>query len=508
MKFVIGSIGFEIMYSIEGIYFMRAEISEVRILRNFLLFCLVSFIFACDNKDPGKPIDTVQRVTIFYTNDEHGWMEPTEDFNGAAGIMELWESEYGYDRSDSYLVLSGGDMWTGTAISTWFRGKPMVEVMNYMGYDAAAIGNHEFDFTVTGLEQRLSEMNFPLLSANIIEKSTGEIPSFAEPYIIKEVSGIKMGILGLSSITTPFSTFPAYVEDYNFIPYKDAIEKYAPEIIDMGADMIIVIGHICGFEMEALIQVAKKYNIVMIGGGHCHQELAKMVDGVLLLQGGSDLKGFGWAVLNYNIGSGDVDFPFFEYVPNNRGFNHEDIEQIIQKWKAKVDEQLGITIGYCSDIIYQNSIDMGNMVVDSWFYSFPEADISITNSGSIRQDITQGDVSVETIVGLLPFENFILELDLTGEEVINSISGYLIGGMATINGYTLSDGTPVYPDSNYTVLTTDYLYSITDNNLSTYDSQPYTTEVHYRQPLIDWIASLSSNSQDPLNNYLDSVPRR
>ena len=79
--------------------------------------------------------------------------------------------------------------------------------------------------------------------------------------------------------------------------------------------------------------------------------------------------------------------------------------------------------------------------------------------------------------------------------------------MTTINGYILADGTPIHPDSVYSVLTTDYLYSITDNNLSTFDSEPGTTAVHYRHPLIDWITSLETSSQDPLNNYLDGSTR-
>jgi len=480
---------------------------SIRITTGIFFICFLTFSASCNKNELESPIHTIEEISIFYTNDEHGWMEATVGSDGAAGMLGYWETEFGYDKSDSYLVLSGGDMWTGPAISTWFRGEPMVEVMNAMGYDAAAIGNHEFDFTVSGLKERLLETNFPLLSANIVEKSTGMIPSFAEPYIMKEVSGIKIGIIGLSSITTPYTSFPAYVQDFDFITYKDALDTFAPEVNDKGADMIIVIGHLCGFEMEALIQTAKEYNIVMIGGGHCHQEIARVVDGVLIIQGGAEMQGFGRVVLSYNTGTKEVSFPNFEYLPNNIGYSNKAIEQIVQKWKTKVSEQLDNTIGYCSETIFQSSIKMGNMVVDSWFYSFPEADISIANSGSIRQDIAQGDVTVESIVSLLPFENFILELDLTGAEVIDVSGGYLIGGMTTINGYSLSDGTPIHPDSIYSVLTTDYLYSITDNNMSAYDPEPYTTAVHYRQPLIDWIMSMETNAQDPLNNYLDGSAR-
>ena len=86
-----------------------------------------------------------------YTNDEHGLMEATESSGGAAGLMGLWREQEGYSENGPYLILSGGDMWTGPAISTWFKGESMVNVMNGMQYDAAAIGNHEFDFKIEGL---------------------------------------------------------------------------------------------------------------------------------------------------------------------------------------------------------------------------------------------------------------------------------------------------------------------------------------------------------------------
>jgi hypothetical protein len=68
--------------------------------------------------------------------------------------------------------------------------------------------------------------------------------------------------------------------------------------------------------------------------------------------------------------------------------------------------------------------------------------------------------------------------------------------------------TPIHNDSMYTVLTTDYLYSITSNKMSTYDPEPYYTSVNYRQPLIDWLKSIETTAEDPVNNYLDSTPRK
>ena len=151
---------------------------------------------------------------------------------------------------------------------------------------------------------------------------------------------------------------------------------------------------------------------------------------------------------------------------------------------------------------------MGNLVTDSWLYAYPNADISMTNGGGIRQNIYQGDITLESIVGVLPFLNTLYELELTGTEVIDCIGNYLIGGMTTIGGFYLSDGTPIEPDSVYAVLTTDYLYSLENSKFAKYDPNPYNTSIIYMQPTVDWIRSKNTNAQNPINNYLDSTPRR
>ena len=147
-----------------------------------LLF--ISFIlFSCQQQTANlnqSSEDHTRRIVILYTNDEHGWMEPNDQNGGAPGMMGLWKYRENFKIDGPFLILSGGDMWTGPAISTWFEGKSMVEVMNAMEYDASAIGNHEFDFKVEGLYERIDQADFPYLSANIREKASGEIPDFAD----------------------------------------------------------------------------------------------------------------------------------------------------------------------------------------------------------------------------------------------------------------------------------------------------------------------------------------
>jgi 2',3'-cyclic-nucleotide 2'-phosphodiesterase (5'-nucleotidase family) len=209
----------------------------------------------------------------------------------------------------------------------------------------------------------------------------------------------------------------------------------------------------------------------------------------------------------YHVNKDTIDDLTYSTHKNNKGIIDEEVLAVVEGWMEQSNAILAEVIGYADATIHQRSVEMGNMVVDSWLQTFPEADVALTNSGGIRQDIPSGEITLETIVGLLPFENNIIQLEVTGSELLESAPYYLHGGFTTVDGNYLADGTPIHSDSTYTLLTIDYLYSLSNNNFSDYDEDPYNTSVHYRQPVIDWIKSLNTSQSDPLNNYLDDVAR-
>ncbi len=465
-----------------------------------LLAILLAFSFANTNAQK------TARFTILYTNDEHGWFEPSEECGGAAGMLNLWKVNEGYRPNANFLVLSGGDMWTGPAVSTWFEGQPMVEIMKKMGYQAAAVGNHEFDFQISGLKKNILNQGFPSLAANMVEKKTGNVPGYIKPFIIKKVAGVKVGIIGLANMETPKTTFPKNVEDYDFKPYNETLEKWVPIVRKNGAQMIIVIGHLVDWEQESLVATAKKLNIPIITGGHSHQQVLKTIDGVLLFQSGSRMENYIAISVEYDFKAKISKILSCNIKPNDKPIYDPEIKVIADTWSAKSKSILSEKIGYCAEKIPQHSYTMENLVCDSWLYSFPEADISITNAGGIRQSILSGDITMETPIGLLPFNNTIYEVKLTGAQVLDCIQNYSIGGYSVLTG-KLRNGESLQADKIYNVLTTDYLYSIDITNFKKYDTKPYQSSILYRQPLIDWLKSMKTSPEKPLNNYLDTVPR-
>lgn len=479
------------------------KISKIFILG---LSLFITFTSCSEKKSVPEPTPEGKSIVILYTNDEHGWMENSEYSDGCAAMMGLWREQEGYTKEGNFLILSGGDNWTGPAISTWYKGESMVDVMNGMGYTAAAIGNHEFDFKIEGLKQRIDQAIFPYLSANIREKAGGQIPDYITPYMIKEIDGIRVGIIGLTTTSTYWTTFPENVEHLDFISYETALNQIVPQVNEQGIDILIVIGHICRPELEALVPTAKSLGIDIMTGGHCNELFSETIDGIVLIEGGSHMTSYARAEIIFDEATNEILSISHGTGVNEGGTEDFEIAQIVSFWQAEMESDLSDIIGYADPEINRYNAEMHNMVTDSWLYVYPTADISTTNTGGIRQSIPSGEITLATIVSVLPFENTIVEIELSGTQVINCIqnrSDLVVGGMTTIDGFFHSDGTPLVADSIYHVLTTDYLYSIDHYLFNQYDPTPYYTAIHYRQPVIDWIQSLQTSVSDPLNNYLD-----
>ena len=317
-----------------------------------------------------------------------------------------------------------------------------------------------------------------------------------------------VGLIGLTTTSTPYTAFPDFVADYAFIPYADALSEIVPQVKADGAELLIVVGHICYYEMKDLVPTAIELGISIIGGGHCNDLVGEIIDGIAIIEGGTRLRSYAKIELLFDIENGSVVEMNPSIHENTGGTPDPAVESIVTFWRAQADAELSDVIGYVNQDIYYRFDAMYNLVTDSWLFALPSADIAATNIGGIRQSVSAGDITKGTIIGVLPFQNQIIQLELTGEQVVDCTGGLIVGGMTKINGYFLSDGTPIYPDSVYNVLTTDYLYSRPDINFQLYDSDPYYTGMNYHQPTIDYISSFNTSPDNPLDDYLAHTPRQ
>ena len=450
--------------------------------------------------------DYNRQLIILYTNDEHGWMVREDNCGGGAEMMGQWREVEGYTEDGPFLILSGGDNWTGPAISTWFEGESMVDMMNAMNYSATAIGNHEFDFGLEGFQARIDQANFPFLSANMVTEDSGELSPFAVDYTIIMVNDVSVGVIGLTTVVADDINFPENVENIDFIIYEPVLADLVLQVREAGAELIIVVAHVCLPELEVMTPLLSDLGVTLIGGGHCRQDGVETLNGVGIIHAGAYMEEYARAVIDFNILTDTVSNMELSLHFNEGTYIDEDVAQVVAYWEDQLDAQLSQVIGYTEEEITQDSDPMFNMITDSWLESIP-ADISMTNRGGIRQPLPAGDITLEHWVGILPFENYIVQIELTGQELMDNIGSLVVGGMTTIPDYQLQDGTPIDPNQIYSILITNYLYAVVDI-FSELDPEPYPTYIHMRQPVIDWIQELNTSPDDPLDNYLDYEPRQ
>ncbi|MFT4861785.1 MAG: 5'-nucleotidase/UDP-sugar diphosphatase [Pseudohongiellaceae bacterium] len=472
--------------------------------RTFRLCFFISLIslIACSQ----RPVGENRIITVLYTNDEHGWMEGVEESLGAANLFSVWQDQEGYTKDGPFLLLSGGDNWTGPAISTWVEGASMVDLMNTMDYDASAVGNHEFDFGLEVLHNRAIEASYPYLSANIKWRETGEnLSSIAVfPYSVKEVHGIKVGIIGLTTLDTPVTTSPENVKALEFFSYEQAVRESVQQVSLSQPHLIFIISHVCIDELVELAQKIEDLNIDLIGAGHCNELLAEKQGSAVMLGGGSKFQSYAKArfVLDTNGEITDVSYSAHRNIPAE---DDAQIVSLVSQWREVSEEALSVSLGFNAVDLEQNNTTLRQAIIDSWLIQYPIADIAITNAGGLREGLQAGEISFGDVFNIMPFDNTIIAVDVPGHiilEVLASGTRPVKAGLrdGESGPILIKTGEPLEMQAIYRVLINSFMYQGGDNYgpIAEFDPNGVDTEMSYRQPFISWLQGLATNSLKPL----------
>ncbi len=451
--------------------------------------------------------ESIREVTVLYTNDEHGWMEGMEAGQSAANLFALWQAREGFTADGPFLVLSGGDNWTGPAISTWTAGESMVEVMNAMDYDASAVGNHEFDFGLPAFAQRASEADYPYLSSNTRWHENNDVPTDIGilPYTVKTVNDVRFGIIGLTTRDTPTTTNPLNVAELDFIDYEQALRDTVPAVRSEDIDLLLVIAHVCVDELEPLIRATQDLNIAMMGAGHCNELEARRIRETVLLGGGFHFTAYAKASFTYDTANDRLLRSRFATNESAHDEAAPTIARLVNKWSEQTEEILSEPVAWLASPVARRSAELEQAVVNSWLLADSTADVAITNAGGIRIDLPAGEINVGTVVALMPFDNTIIAVNISGavlRDALENGSRPIVGGLQKRgNDWVLSrSGQALSDTDSYRVLVNSFMYAGGDGYamLPQADPSGFDTGINYRQPFQDWLQSQGSSASNPL----------
>jgi 5'-nucleotidase len=458
------------------------------------------------------------RITIVGTNDLHGWVAPHDrTAGGSEPILGGIDAFAGYlkilrqKRPDEVVLLDGGDLFQGPLVANLTEGEAVVRAYNMLGFDGVAVGNHEFDYGPVGpattadqpgedplgaLRRRMAQANFPFLAANVIERRTGRPPEWpAKRTVLIERQGVRIGLIGLSTPTTPQVTLAQNVEALQFDALAENATAAARELRSQGAQVVVVTMHAgsgCGQahgtsttndphdvsrcddrgELFKMMRSLPPGTVDAVVGGHTHQYLAHFVDGVPAIQSGAFGVAFGAIELWVDRRSGKVDpsrTTIWRPVPLCRAVWEETgdcegersgalvaptflgetvvpdagvraaLAPDFERVRTTEEERLGPTLSAPLTRVRLAESTLGDFVADVLRGSISGADVAATNSGGLRADVAAGPVTYGHVYNAIPFDNRVAVVELTGSELLDVLSLGLSGehGVLQISGIRL-----------------------------------------------------------------------
>ena len=423
--------------------------------------------------------DKTYKITILHTNDHHGhfWRSDDREYGLAAQktLVDSVRKEVAAEGG-SVLVLSGGDINTGVPESDLLDAEPDFRGMNLIGYDAMAVGNHEFDNPMAVLRQQEKWAKFPFLSANIYQKSTGE--RLFKPWAIFKRQDLKIGVIGLTTDDTAKIGNPEFFTDIEFRKPADEAKLVIQELNNLDEkerpDVLIATTHMGhydngehGSNASGDVEMARSLpagSLAMIVGGHSQNpvcmaaENKKQVDYVPGTPCAPDRQNGIWIVQAHEWGKyvGRADFEFrngemklvhYQLIPINLKkkivYDNGDSERVLYApeipenaqmlslltpFQNKGKAQLAVKIGSVNAPLEGDrskvrfvQTNLGHLILAAQM-ARTGASFAVMSGGGIRDSIAAGDITYKDVLKVQPFGNVVVYADMTGKEVVDYLT--------------------------------------------------------------------------------------
>lgn len=382
-----------------------------------------NIIYSNDFKN--DPMHDVTSLEIFQLNDTHGAYLDGEDITGISRVATTIKNNI----IDPYSVvkIANGDMLQGTAFSNMLLGEPCIASLNEMNFDAFVIGNHEFDWSLDNLsvykdgDLSNGELECDFLGANIVN-SKGERPDWIKPYTLVEKGNVKVGIIGVIGDNLESSISKVALGDYQFSSSVEAVNKYSKILIEEEkANIIIVSSHSHdNFGNQSFV---KNSEVDAIINGHDHNSVEETV----VRYDGKEIPVIESYTKNYNIGKITLNLDKNKDMQSFK-MKHFDPEYFSEDENLKniMDEYNKVTAAYQNEVIGYKAggFNKKDLAISTCTYIAEkyDADIAMMNTGGVRANILQSEITNALVYEALPFDNELYIATVNGKELYQLVS--------------------------------------------------------------------------------------
>ena len=478
-------------------------------------------------------------ITILQFSDFHGAVDnATSSKNPGMDKFAAVVKEYTNQTAENntYIVVSGGDNYQGTAMSNLTHGKVINEMMKALDVTYSAIGNHEYDWGDGYFAEWETDSGMEYLAANVVVKETGEIVDYADPYAIYEANGKKIGFIGIATPDTVNSVLYENIEHLDFLEPVEVVTKYEKILREEEqCDAVIVLSHLPAQQEEdgtITGEAADLANAVDgidgILSGHSHNYVSGEVNGIPILQPINNGRGLSVLTLTFKGEELSVEYDVRDFVPEVETLSSdEEVKAIYDKYNEELKPILSEVIAeQPMEFVHDSSVadtDLGQYS-DKLITEIAGTQIAFTNGGGIRASLEAGELTIGDMYTVFPFDNTIVTMEMTGAHIkevlehglnpdneVGMIQYY--GLIATVDttkevgervvSITLLDGTELDMDGTYTVATNNFLATDGDGFVFSTASNIKDTNKTIRDAMIEHIKELGVVSFEKVNAYIE-----
>ncbi len=402
-------------------------------------------------------------IDFYYLNDLHGALLQDGNQMGMANIGNLL-NDAREARPESTVILAGGDMLQGGFISNASYGEITVELMDLVGFDAAVIGNHEFDWGLemvtryyTDMDEDVYRAQHPFLGANVVYKGTTSMPEGIDPYTVLDKGNLRIGVIGVIGYGLESSISRLMVEDYEFLDPVPIIGDYAEYLRQEEAvDLVVVVAHgSSNFLNGRVANLTADARVDILFNGHSHRVETETYGDMLSMQSGG-----------YGSHLGHIRVTVSDGVITNYSMRNLTASDDTRLRRADSDVETFLEyaledLSHFFETLFVAEREITREELAQWMASLmlevAGAEYAFQNMGGTRHSISAGEsISLSTLLNIFPFDNQVVSAYVSGEAL-----GSFIEHNVTI---TRLPHTPIDPDALYFMATTDFLFFREGNN--------------------------------------------
>jgi 2',3'-cyclic-nucleotide 2'-phosphodiesterase (5'-nucleotidase family) len=386
------------------------------------------------------------RLRIIATNDFHGGLEPRPDARGAmrggaaalAGAIRAAEVGCALPECAT-ILLDAGDQFQGTAASNLAFGGPVIEMFNYLGLSAAALGNHEFDWSQDTLFANMKRATYPILGANVRDPENRDVLWIPNDTILRR-GPITVGIIGIATIETPNASLPVNVAGLRFVNPVPIIDSIAPALRARGAQVVIVIAH-AGANCNAsscageIVDLANNIGVKVdaIISGHTHTLVNTIVRGMPIVQARS--RGQAIDVVDLAVGPPVTTLRHeVRDVYTDSVLPNPDVADIVRRATERVAPIVNRPITTIAETMPKEGrqFALGNLIADA-MRVVGRGNVSIMNNGGIRQALLAGPATYGTLFEIEPFGNTLVRQRIRGSDLRAYFARFVTNGLPDVH---------------------------------------------------------------------------